>query len=249
MQTLGVDIGGSGIKGAIVETTTGELVVKRIRIETPKPATAPAVVATVKELVTQLKWKGPIGCGYPGVVKSNIIYTAANLDKSLIGVDLGKSLKTACRSTNVCVLNDADAAGFAEIRLGAGRDVRGLVMMITVGTGIGTAVFNNGVLLPNSEIGHIEFRGHDAETRISEPARKDRHMSRKRWGVEFDRYLRYLESLFWPDLFIIGGGGVKKEDKFQSVFTTRTPVQFAKFKNQAGIIGAAIAASEGVVIK
>jgi polyphosphate glucokinase len=249
MQTLGVDIGGSGIKGAIVETSTGELLTKRCRIETPAPATADAVVGTVKELVAALGWKGPIGCGYPGVVKSNIIYTAANLDKSLIGKDMGKALRTACKAKNVCVLNDADAAGFAEIRLGAARKVNGIVIMITVGTGIGTAVFNNGILLPNLEIGHIEFNGGDAEDQISEPARKKGKLSRKSWNKRLDNYLRYLEGLFWPDLFILGGGGVKKPEKFEGAFKTRTPVQFAKFRNQAGIIGAAIAASEGVLIK
>jgi polyphosphate glucokinase len=249
MQTLGVDIGGSGIKGAIVETTTGELVQKRIRIETPDPATATAVVAAVKDLVRQFKWKGPVGCGYPGVVKSNIVYTAANLHESLIGKDLARSLKAACKCKNVCILNDADAAGFAEIRLGAGRGVKGLVIMITVGTGIGTAIFNDGVLLPNTEIGHIIFKGKDAEKLLSEPARKARQISHGRWEKDFNKYLEYLEALFWPDMFILGGGGFKKPEKYAGAFETRAPVQFAKFKNQAGIIGAAIAASEGVVIK
>jgi len=249
MQTLGVDIGGSGIKGAIVETSTGELLTKRCRIETPAPATADAVVGTVRELVASFNWKGPIGCGYPGVVKSNVVYTAANLDESLIGKDLGKSIRAACKAKNVCLLNDADAAGFAEIRLGAGRGVNGIVILITVGTGIGTAVFNNGILLPNTEIGHIEFNGHDAEDQISEPARKRDKLSRKRWNQRLNKYLCYLEALFWPDLFILGGGGVKKPEKFDGAFKTRTPVQFAQFRNQAGIIGAAIAAAEGVVIK
>jgi len=135
------------------------------------------------------------------------------------------------------------------VRLGAGREVKGLVIMITVGTGIGAALFNNGVLIPNSEIGHIQFRGKDAEKLLAEPARKERRLSRKRWAAQFDRYLRYLESLFWPDMFILGGGGFKKPEKYDDVFTTRTPVQFAKFRNQAGIIGAAIAAGEGVRIK
>lgn len=249
MQTLGVDIGGSGIKGAIVETSTGELLTKRTRIETPSPATADAVVDTVKDLVTTLGWKGPIGCGYPGVVKSNIAYTAANLDESLIGKDLGKAIRAACKVKTVHVLNDADAAGLAEIRLGAGRDVTGIVIMVTIGTGIGTAVFNNGILLPNTEIGHIEFDGDDAEDRISEPARKHDRLSRKRWTQRIDKYLRYLEGLFWPDLFVLGGGGVKKPEKFDGVFKTRTPIEFAKFRNQAGIIGAAIAADEGFLIK
>jgi polyphosphate glucokinase len=249
MQTLGVDIGGSGIKGAIVETTTGELLTKRCRIDTPSPATADAVVSTVKELVKTLDWKGPIGCGYPGVVKSNIVYTAANLDESLIGVDLGKAVKAVCKAKTVHILNDADAAGLAEIRLGAGRGVNGIVIMVTIGTGIGTAVFNNGILLPNTEIGHIEFDGDDAEDRISEPARKHDRLSRKRWIARIDKYLRYLESLFWPDLFILGGGGVKKPEKFEGAFKTRTPIEFAKFRNQAGIIGAAIAADEGFIIK
>ena len=250
MQTLGVDIGGSGIKGAIVETTTGELVEKRIRIDTPVPATDKAVVTTVKELAKQFKWTGPVGCGYPGVVKNNTIYTAANLDKSLIGKNLGKAIKVASKCGNICVLNDADAAGLAEMRFGAGRGVGGLVIMITVGTGIGTSLFYNGALLPNTEIGHIQFKGKDAEKLLSEPARLARHISRDRWAKQFKKYLEYLESLFWPDLFVLGGGGFKKPERFDGAFAgMRTSVQFAKFKNQAGIIGAAIAASEGVVVK
>jgi len=249
MQALGVDIGGSGIKGAVVETSSGELVVKRVRIPTPSPATAEAVVDTVGLLLNELAWKGPVGVGYPGVVKESVTCTAANLDKSLIGFDFGGALRNRCGLRQVSVLNDADAAGFAELRLGEGAGVRGVVMMITVGTGIGTALFNNGVLLPNLEIGHIEFNGDDAEDQISEPARKRHKMSRKRWNQRLDKYLRYLERLFWPDLFIIGGGGVKKQDRLEGIFTTRTPVKFAKFKNQAGIIGAAIAASEGMIIR
>lgn len=248
MQTLGVDIGGSGIKGAIVETSTGELVTKRVRIPTPEPASAEAVVETVRQLVAELDWKGPIGCGYPGVVKNNVVYTAANLDKSLIGFDLGSAIAEACSCRNVCILNDADAAGFAEIRLGEGRDIRGLVMMITVGTGIGTALFNNGSLVANTEIGHIRYRGKDAEKLLAEPARLDRKLSRKRWAEQFNRFLKYLESLFWPDLFILGGGGFKKPEKFEGCFDIRTPVQFAKYRNLAGIIGAAIAAAEDVKI-
>jgi polyphosphate glucokinase len=249
MQTLGVDIGGSGIKGAIVETTTGELLTKRCRIPTPQPATASAVVETVRLLVEDLKWTGPIGCGFPGVIKSNVVHTAANLDKSFIGCDLGAALRETCKLPAACILNDADAAGFAEVRLGAGRDVKGLVMMITIGTGIGTALFNNGLLIPNAEIGHIKYRGKDAESLLSEPARKEKRLSRARWAEQFDRFLRYLEALFWPDMFILGGGGFKKPEKFDGCFSTRTPVNYAQFRNQAGIIGAAIAASEGVEIK
>lgn len=249
MESLGIDIGGSGIKGAIVETSSGELLTKRLRIATPQPATAGAVVDTVRKLVEEFKWKGPIGCGYPGVVKRNVVHTAANLDKSLIGVDLGKELEKKCKVPDAVVVNDADVAGIAEVRLGAGKECDGLVMMITVGTGIGTALFNNGVLIPNSEIGHINYRGKDAESILAEPARKEKHLSRKRWAEQFDRYLRYLEDLFWPDMFILGGGGFKKPEKFEGAFTTRTPVEFAKFRNQAGIIGAAIAAAEDMEIK
>ncbi len=248
MQSLGVDIGGSGIKGAVVECSSGELVTERFRIPTPQPATAEAVVDTVRQLVVQMGWNGPIGCGYPGVMKGNVVHTAANLDNSLIGVDLGAALREACNVPAVAVINDADAAGVAEIRLGAGKDVNGLVMMVTVGTGIGTALFNRGILVPNSEIGHIRYRGEDAELLLAEPARKDRHLSRKRWAEQFDRYLKYLESLFWPDLFVLGGGGFKKPEKFEGIFTTRTPVKFAQFRNQAGIVGAAIAAAEGMEI-
>jgi polyphosphate glucokinase len=249
MQALGVDIGGSGIKGAVVDTETGEFVVKRLRIPTPDPAIAQAVVDTVGQVVDEFAWKGPIGMGYPGVVKESVVLTAANLDKSLVGFNLGDAVCKKTGLSRVCILNDADAAGFAEVRLGEGACVKGVVMMITVGTGIGVSLFNNGVLLPNLEIGHIEFHEEDAESLLSEPARKKMKLSRKRWTQRFNKYLCYLEGLFWPDLFIVGGGGVKKQDKVEAIFTTRTPVKFAKFKNQAGIIGAAIAASENVVIR
>jgi polyphosphate glucokinase len=249
MQALGVDIGGSGIKGAVVDIQTGEFAVKRLRIPTPSPATADAVVDTVAQLVGEFGWKGPLGVGYPGVVKESVVLTAANLDKSLLGFDLGNALKAKTALPKVAILNDADAAGFAEVRLGEGAGVKGVVIMVTVGTGIGVALFNNGVLLPNLEIGHVEFHGEDAESLLSEPSRKKKKLSRKRWNQRFDKYLRYLEGLFWPDLFIVGGGGIKKQDKLESVFTTRTPVKFARFKNQAGIIGAAIAASENMVIR
>jgi len=250
MQALGIDIGGTGIKGAVVDTETGELRERRFRVETPQPATPEAVLDAVKQVADAFGWKsGPVGCGYPGVIRRNIVYTAANVDKSFIGFDLGAGVRAALGSDQVSILNDADAAGYAEMRLGAGRGVRGLVIMLTIGTGLGTALFNNGTLVANSELGHIIYRGLDAELQVSESARKRKHISRKRWAKQFEGYLNYLESLLWPELFIVGGGGAKKPEKFAEALTPRTPLAFARFGNRAGIIGAAIAASEGLVVE
>jgi polyphosphate glucokinase len=242
MQVLGIDIGGTGVKGAPVDTETGEMLAERFRMDTPEPATPEAVVNTIGEIVRHFNWNEPIGCGYPGVIKKGVVHTAANVDDSWIGYDLQQGLE---RLTNnpVCVINDADAAGLAEMKFGAGRGRDGLVMMITLGTGIGTAGFLNGELVPNLELGHIEIKGRDAELRAAYSARERDALSWKKWSKRVDRYLYTLQTLLYPDLFIIGGGVSKKWDKFvprlQRVTVEIVPAQM---RNEAGIIGAAIGA-------
>lgn len=245
MEVLGIDIGGSGIKGAIVNCASGKLLGERLRYETPTPCTPAALQEVIQQLVTELKWKGPIGCGFPGVVRNNVIYTAANLDKSCIGMNLAERIRTST-GCPAAILNDADAAGLAEMRFGAGRGHLGTVIVITVGTGIGSAIFTHGHLVANTEIGHLEFRGKEAEGQLSEPARERKELSWSEWGERFNEYLEYLHSLFWPELFILGGGAVKKFDKFTDKLTVATPVVVATAGNRAGIIGAALRAAETV---
>ncbi len=244
MLALGIDIGGSGIKGAIVDTETGNFVSERIRIPTPKPPKAEAVLDTLRTLIDQLGFKeGPVGVGFPGVIRHGTIETAANLEKCLIGLNLAEALADM-GFNQVRVLNDADAAGFAEVELGAGRPCleEGTVFVLTVGTGIGTALFVDGKLVPNLELGHIQFQRRHAESYLSERARKNEGISWKEWGIRFNGFLLYMEDLLRPDLIILGGGGVKKPENFQQYLETRTPLEFAKAGNRAGILGAALAA-------
>lgn len=243
MEILGIDIGGSGIKAAVVNTSTGALVTERERIATPSPATPEATLPLVRDLLEAHAWRGPVGCGFPGVIHGTTIHTAANLDDSFIGVDWGEALSEITGGPSA-VLNDADAAGMAEMRFGAGRGHNGLVMILTIGTGIGTALFHRGELVPNAEIGHIEYEGAEAESFLSEAARKQQGLSWKQWGKRFNGFLQYLEGLLWPDLFILGGGGAKKSEKFDDFLSPRTPWVLAEFGNRAGIIGAAMAAAE-----
>ncbi len=240
MHILGIDIGGTGIKGAPVDTDQGTLIDERFRILTPEPATPEAVADCVAEVVQHFKWEGRIGCCFPGVARNGVIYTAANVDESWIGTD-AKTLfehKTHCKTT---VTNDADAAGVAEMQFGAGRGNMGVVLMITLGTGIGSALFYNGQLVPNTELGHIEIRGKDAERRASDKVRLDKELSWKQWGKRVDEYLDHLEKLIWPDLVIIGGGASKNFAKFAPYLTLQAPVVPAHALNEAGIIGAALA--------
>ncbi len=240
---MGIDIGGSGIKGALVDTRTGELASERLRIPTPRAGGPKATVAVLCELIGRLDWHGPVGIGFPGVIRRNVIHTAANLDKAHIGLDLAAAL-AGCGAGPVRVLNDADAAGIAEMRLGAGRPHAraGTVLLLTVGTGIGTAMFTDGVLVPNLELGHVEYRGHHAESYVSERARKQLDLSWKRWTLRFSGFLAYLEFLLQPDFIILGGGGLKRPDKIREHIAIATPWAFAEFGNRAGIIGAALAA-------
>jgi polyphosphate glucokinase len=240
MHILGVDIGGSGIKGAIVDAIKGELVTERYRIETPQPATPEAIAAALAQLVIHFDWHGPVGCGFPAVIQHGIVRTAANISPSFIGSHVDKlfSEATKCPCYN---LNDADAAGMAEMHFGEGAGQFGVVLLITIGTGLGTVFFTDGKLLPNTELGHLYLKKRKkAEHYASDAVRKTEGLSWKRWGKRFNKYLTMMEELFWPDLIILGGGASKKFDKFKGQITVEVPVKPAAFLNQAGIVGAAL---------
>lgn len=239
-KILGIDIGGSGVKGAIVNTKKGELVSDRYRIPTPRPATPASVAEVIGKITRHFQWEGPVGVGFPGVVQQGIARTAANLHNGWEDANLNKlfSKSTGC---NVHVVNDADAAGMAEARFGAGKGHKGTVILITVGTGLGTVVFSNGNLVPNLELGHIILNGGDAELYASDAARSRLNMDWDTWAGRFNEYLLRIEELVWPDKIIIGGGASKKGEKFFPHLTTKAPVVPAKLKNEAGIVGAALA--------
>ena len=244
MQILGIDIGGTGIKAAIVETTSGELLGERTRVATPKPATPEAVGKTLSEVVKQHQWSGPIGIGFPAAIQHGIARTAANVDKSFIGLPIADcfSQHTGCP---VYMANDADVAGLAEMRFGAGKDNPGVVLIVTIGTGLGTALFSDGHLLPNTELGHVFLsNGLEAERYASEAVRVTKDLKWKEWGDRFNLYLTTMESLLWPDLIVLGGGVSDKLHKFSPMITTKAPVVAASFLNQAGIVGAALFAEE-----
>ncbi|MDZ4765838.1 MAG: ROK family protein [Chloroflexota bacterium] len=240
MEILGIDIGGTGIKGAPVDTEQGTMLTERFRVLTPQPATPEAVAESVAHIVEYFNWRGEIGAGYPGVVKDGYTLTAANVDPGWIGAHASALLEhvTGCP---VSLVNDADAAGLAEMRFGAGRGQLNTVFMLTVGTGIGTALFVNGQLVPNTELGHLLIRGKDAEQRASEKVRVEKELSWKSWARRFNEYLVYLDNLFWPDMFIIGGGVSKYFSKFSYRLTVRARVVPAELQNDAGIVGAAMA--------
>jgi polyphosphate glucokinase len=242
-ERLGIDVGGSGIKGAPVDLEKGALAAQRHRVVTPKPATPGAVIEAIAGVVGRFRTVGPIGVTVPAAVQHGIVRTAANIDPSWIEVD-AVGLLTSRLERPTVVLNDADAAGIAEMRFGAGRDQRGTVMIVTLGTGIGTAIFVDGRLVPNLELGHMDVRGREAEARASAAVRTTKSLSLAAWAKRVDEVLRTYERLFWPDLFIIGGGISKRGDQFIPMFTTRTPVVAAQLKNDAGIVGAAVAAAE-----
>lgn len=243
MHILGIDIGGSGIKGAPVDTITGTMLTERFRIPTPQPSHPLAVARVVAEIVQHFNWQGPIGCTFPAVVKHGVVETAANVDQGWVGTD-GQALIQQETGCPILLVNDADAAGVAEMQYGAGKGHTGVVIMVTLGTGIGSAIFLNGILLPNTELGHLELRGKDAEFRASDRARQEKDMSWEKWAEKVDEYLRYLEFLFSPDLFIIGGGVSKKHEKFLPLIHTRAQIVPAQLLNDAGIVGAALAARE-----
>ncbi len=244
MNILGIDVGGTGIKAAVVETATGKLSSERIRIATPHPATPEAIASALSELIAQFAWKSAVGIGFPAAIQNGTVRTAANIDKSFIGMRIEEFFaeKTACP---VYVANDADVAGLAEMRFGAGQGQRGVVLIVTIGTGLGTALFANGQLLPNTELGHIILEnGMEAEHYASEAIRIVKKLKWKDWGERFNLYLQKMEALLWPDLIILGGGVSKKLEKFAPMVTIRTPIVAANFLNQAGIVGAALFAAE-----
>ena len=245
---LGIDIGGTGVKAALVDLDSGELVSKRVRLDTPKPSTPDAVGDTVREVVAQVEAERafpaelPTGAGLPSVVKSGVVLTAANIDKGWIGVDAAKLFEEKL-GRPVLPLNDADAAAIAEERFGAGRDFQGTVLLLTIGTGIGSGLLIDGRLVPNTEFGHIEFKGRDAERQLSGVARERRQLRWKGWAQEFNEYLARLELYVSPDLIILGGGVSKVFNKYREWLTPRAQIVPAQFLNTAGIIGAALAAA------
>jgi len=241
---LGIDIGGSGIKGAPVDLATGKLLAERFRIDTPQPATPKAVAETVGRVAANFTWSGPVGVTFPGVVTHGIVHTAANMDPGWVGIDAAKlfaPLLDLDQHEQVQVLNDADAAGLAEIAHGAGRGQDGVVLLLTFGTGIGSALFLDGRLVPNTELGHLEIRGKDAEDRASAKVKEDKDLSWGKWAGRVDEYLNHVEALFSPDLVIIGGGVSKNPDKFLPMLDLRARVVAATLANAAGIVGAALA--------
>ena len=243
MQVVGIDIGGSGIKGALVDTDTGELVTERFRLPTPEGALPKDVAEVTRQVVDLIPSEGPIGAGFPAVVLHGITYTAANVDSEWIGLDAQALLRQAVER-DLYVVNDADAAGLAEMRFGAGRQQRGVVILLTIGTGIGSAIFVDGQLVPNTEFGHMTIRGKDAEWRASDAARQRKDMSWEKYARRMQELLSEMEKLFWPDLFIIGGGISKNAHKFFPLLETRAPIVPAQLLNQAGIVGAAMYAHE-----
>jgi polyphosphate glucokinase len=242
VDVLGIDIGGSGIKGAPVDVTTGTFATERIKVSTPRPALPAAVAGAVHTIVTGFDWSGRAGITFPGVVTNGVVRTAVNLDPAWVGLD-ARALFGSATGLEVQVLNDADAAGGAEMRFGAGVDEKGTVVVLTFGTGIGSALFTDGVLVPNTEFGHIEIRGKDAETRASDRARALHDLDWAHWAGRVDEYMMHLEALLWPDLFIVGGGVSRKSGKFLPLLSgLRARVVPAAMHNDAGIVGAALAA-------
>ncbi|MGQ0804486.1 MAG: polyphosphate--glucose phosphotransferase [Actinomycetota bacterium] len=243
MDLLGIDIGGTGIKGAPVDVARGVLTADRLRLLTPQPAVPEAVAKVVAEVVGHFPADGPVGATFPAVIRRGRAESAANVDKSWIGEDVAARLGDAA-GRPVVVLNDADAAGLAEMRFGAGDGRGGLVVMVTLGTGIGTAMFIDGTLVPNTELGHLELDGREAEKRAAESVRERKALSWSKWGNRVDEYLRHVEMLLSPDLFIIGGGVSKKSAKFFPYLHTKAEIVPAQLLNEAGIVGAAVAAAE-----
>jgi polyphosphate glucokinase len=243
---FGIDVGGSGIKGGIVDLDTGQLIGDRIKLLTPQPATPPAVAKTIAEVVNGFGWTGPLGVTYPGVVTHGVVQTAANVDKAWIGTNARDIISAELNGQDVTVLNDADAAGLAEERYGAGKDNSGLIILLTFGTGIGSAVIHNGTLIPNTEFGHVDVGGKEAEHRAASSVKERNDWSYKKWTKQVTTVLIAIENVMWPDLFIAGGGISRKADKWVPLLENRTPVVPAALQNTAGIVGAAMASTTDV---
>ena len=248
---VGVDVGGSGIKAAVVDTVTGQLTSERLRIPTPSPSTPERVSASIGRLVRRLAKANalpdsvPVGVGLPGVAVGGRLLTAANIDPAWVDYPVADKLAKALKRT-VSIINDADAAGIAEMRFGVGAGKPGVVIFLTLGTGVGSGVFVDGKLVPNTEFGQMEIRGRPAERRSASASRVRRGLSWKAWAMDLDEHLQRIEDLMWPTLFILGGGVSKNADKFIPRLTTRTPVVPASLRNDAGIVGAAVVAAEGL---
>lgn len=242
VKALGIDVGGSGIKGAPVDLKKGQLLDERHRIPTPNPSTPQALAKVIKELVDHFEWDGYIGCGFPAPIQRGIAVRASNIDKQWIGTHV-ENLISDATGLPVKVVNDADAAALAEMKFGAGADQDGLVFLVTVGTGLGTALFTEGHLVPNTELGHIILPEHgEAEPYASDATKKRLDLSWEEWAHRFNLYLQEIESLFYPDLIIVGGGTSKRFEKFSDLISTTCPVVPAQLLNNAGIIGGALAA-------
>lgn len=241
-RSFGIDIGGSGMKAAPVDLSSGELTEDRYKILTPKPATPEAMADVVRELVEHFGYEGSAGVTFPGVIRGGVVYSAANLDKSWVGVD-ADALFTEASSGDIHVVNDADAAGLAEMRYGAGRDRHGVVLVLTFGTGIGSGLFVDGTLVPNTELGHLELDGHDAETRAAASARDREDLSWSAWAPRVERYLRHVVMLFSPELIIVGGGASRKANKWLPLIDVDCEIVPASLTNEAGIVGAALVGS------
>ena len=248
---IGVDVGGSGVKAAVVDVESGRLRSERLRVATPQPATPEAISATITRLVrrlarsTGISDSAPVGIGLPGVAIGGRLLTAANIDPSWVDYPVAEKLGKALKR-KVSIVNDADAAGIAEMRFGVGAGKRGVVVFLTLGTGVGSGVFNDGILVPNTEFGQMEIRGRPAERRSASAARVRKGLSWKAWTMDLDEHLQRIEDLLWPTLFILGGGVSKNGDKFIPKLQRRTPVVAATLRNDAGIVGAAIVAAEGL---
>jgi len=241
---FGVDVGGSGVKGAPVDVDRGELVTKRTRIRTPRPSTPAAVAEVIAQIADRFGWDGPVGVALPSVVRGGVVETAANIDPSWIGTDAVELLSVRLGGP-VTALNDADAAGLAEVAFGSARGVSGVAICLTFGTGIGSAVFVDGRLVPNTELGHLEFHGGEAEAYAAGRLVEEDEMALEWWAARVGEYLRHLERLFWPEVFVLGGGISKRFDEFAGALQTRTPVVAARLRNKAGIVGAAYATTLG----
>ncbi|MFJ9033266.1 polyphosphate--glucose phosphotransferase [Streptomyces sp. NPDC102274] len=242
MKVFGVDIGGSGIKGAPVDLERGDLEEPRYKVLTPHPATPEGVTEGVAHVVEHFSWSGPVGITFPGVVTGSVIRTAANVDAAWVGTDAGRLIGDRL-GIPVNILNDADAAGVAEMTFGAGQGRKGVVLLLTFGTGIGSAFFVDGRLVPNTELGHLELNGHEAEKHASSKVKDDHDMSWHHWAQRVEKYLKHVEMLFSPELFIIGGGVSRKADRFLPLIKgIRAEMTPAQLENNAGIVGAAMAA-------
>lgn len=240
MEVLGIDIGGSGIKGAVVDTGTGQLVTERLRVETPKPSTPEQVAETIAEIVRSFAWRRSVGCGFPGVVRDGQIFTAANVSKKWLHLKADDLFNRVTKRRFV-IANDADLAGLAESRFGAGRGNRGFVLMLTLGTGVGSAFVHRGLLVPNTELGHLAIKGTTLDQWVSARARTTEHLSWKRWTKRLNRTLSVVHGILWPELIILGGGISRRHEKFFPYLDPPCPTVPAQLRNRAGIIGAAIA--------